>query len=341
MEDWKTLPPPEVGAVWARPAPGDKARPIWGHANGLRVGLHPMSGPRGLLRIYTPYMGQPDSVLINFVAVEPIVQGEDVRGFSELEHSRLDNVQGKRFWSADSPEDETPRAPHQSPARGVVEREGTTETLTVYILIEPFDNGAKPYVRLRFDSSRPYEVGIATFARKDSKPLKHCILSATMGNFARLRRLYLKGGVKTSHEFWPDFKGDGFASHAVFPLPELLLTKEGHALFVAAPDEKNPEVAEYSADTQPWWKYVGKPSTQYWRRETPHPNLAGLVNGRGCYWASQSPIPGGVAFENFEMMEPFADGAEYWFGVTPRSPEELLTNPMKLTTTEHTKHTEE
>ncbi len=322
--DWTTLSRPETSGLWVRPARDGNAQPVWGHARGLRAGLHPMSGPRGLLRIYTPYMGQPDSVLINFIAIEPIVQGESVRGFSELERSRLDDVQGKRFWAADSPEDETPRLPQQFPARGVLGQEGTTKTLTVYVPIEPFDNGAKVYVRLRFRADRPYEVGVAAFARKDSKPLKHCILTATMGNFARLRHLHLQAGVKSARELWPDFKGDGFAPHAVFPLSAMFRNKKGHALFVAAPDEENPAQAEYAPETEFWWKYTGKPATQYWRCETPDPNMAGQVNGRACYWGGQSPIPGGVAFENFELIEPFSNGAEYWFGVTPQSPEAFI-----------------
>jgi hypothetical protein len=36
--------------------------------------------------------------LVNFIAVEPVVKGR--RGFSELEHSRLDNVAGKLIRAA-------------------------------------------------------------------------------------------------------------------------------------------------------------------------------------------------------------------------------------------------
>ena len=34
----------------------------------------------------------------------------------------------------------------------------------------------------------------------------------------------------------------------------------------------------------------------------------GVVNGRYTYWASKSPIPGGIAYENFELTEPFQSG---------------------------------
>ena len=47
------------------------------------------------------------------------------------------------------------------------------------------------------------------------------------------------------------------------------------------------------------------------------------MNGRTVYWASRAPIPGGIAYENFEMAAPFAAGQEFRFGVTPEPPEAL------------------
>jgi hypothetical protein len=39
------------------------------------------------------------------------------------------------------------------------------------------------------------------------------------------------------------------------------------------------------------------------------------------YWNSKSPIPGGVSFENFELVSPFRQGEEFVFSVEtpPRS----------------------
>src|SRR5690242_1556580 len=85
---------------WVRPAPGD---PRWGHAEGLQIGLAPLPGPRGLIRVYTPYLGHPHGRMVNYVAVEPIPAGTSERGFSELETSALDGEPGKRFWGADDP----------------------------------------------------------------------------------------------------------------------------------------------------------------------------------------------------------------------------------------------
>lgn len=320
---WRQLAAPEVGPVWVQPAQGSPAQPIWGYAKGLRVGLPPTRGPRGLLRIYAPYLGHDEGRVINFVAVEPIPRGQTDRGLSELERSALDNVRGKRLWSVDTPIDPTPK-PAVEPARGVVEAVSGVETLTVFIPVERFENGAHVYLRLRFRADRPEEVGIATFAWKDSVPLEHCVVTATMGNYARLRALHLRGGTKTAGELWPDYRGDGFSPHMWLPLADLPRTADGAAMLVATPNEAQPERAEYAPGTRPWWRYKGKVATQYWRCPRPDPALMGLVNGRYMYWSSKAPIPGGISFENVELMEPFRNGAEYSFGVTTKTPVELI-----------------
>ncbi|MBN1858293.1 hypothetical protein JW848_03705 [Candidatus Bipolaricaulota bacterium] len=307
---------PEIDGIWVRPSHEIPAQPVWGHAEGLRVGLWPLSGPRGLLRIYTPYLGHESSRMINYIAVEPVLTGQIARSFSEMEDSMLDLGQGLRFWSADSPGDFAPRDP-TTPARGVITREGNVEILTVYILIEPYRSGAAVYVRLRFRSDRPYEVGIATHTRPGSADLAACILTATMGNYARLRTLHLAEQTVQAGELWPVFSGDGFARHRWFSLDELIRTPNGGALFVATPNEPNPADAEYEVGT-PWdWRYTGQVATQYWRHEDPLFQLRASVNGRTIYWGTESAIPGGVAFENFELIELFREGAEFWFGVVP------------------------
>jgi hypothetical protein len=319
----RQLAPPVAEGRWIRPAKSDApARPLWGHANGMRVGIVPPGGPRGLLRIYTPYLGHDADRLLNYIAVEPIPAGQPQRGLSELEPSKLDGgVRGKRFWSADDPADPTPSAPER-PSRGVIETaEGGAETLRVFVNVEGFDNGAHVYVRLTFRSDRPRAVGLAAFTRDDSAPLDHCVLTATMGNYARLRRLHLANGmVVTSTQLWPEYRGDAFTPHAKFPLAELTRTPEGHAIVSATPDERDPQNAEYAPGTRHHWRYTGKVATQTWRSETPSPDLQAWVNGRHAYWASRHPIPGGVSFENFELFTPFRQGEEFWFEVEPGVP---------------------
>lgn len=317
---WDELTPPEVGVLWVLPAQGKPAQAVWGHAHGMRVGLAPMPGPRGLLRIYTPYLGLEDGRMINFIAVEPIPSGMDKRGFSELEMSELDNRRGKRFWSSNDSLSFLP-GKEEFPASGLITMENGVEALSVFVFVEPFTNGAKVYLRLKFYSDRPYEVEISTYAREDSEILANCIITATMGNLARLRTLYLADTKKSAAEIWPDYSGDAFAPHASFPLKGMIRDNNGNYYFISAPDEKDPQNIEYFPGTNNHWKYEGKYATQYWYSKKPDPLLLGLVNGRVVYWASKSPIPGGIAFENFEMKEPFRNGARFVFGVAPKAPE--------------------
>src|SRR6266852_1932948 len=81
-----------TGAVWIRPAQRADAEPVWGIKDGLAIGLYPTSGPRGLIRIYAPYLGQRRGRVVNFIYIEPVVKG--VRGQSELEVGRQSKQTG-------------------------------------------------------------------------------------------------------------------------------------------------------------------------------------------------------------------------------------------------------
>ena len=319
----KELAAPQKRTKWIQPSQGSPAQPVWGHAAGLRVGLSPFPGPRGLLRIYTPYLGHKEAEVMNFIAFEPIVQGDKNRSLSELEMSTLDNKRGKRFWSANDSLSTTP-AREDLPATGVIEKIRGVETLTVYVFSEAFDNGAMVYTRLRFYEHQPYEVEITTYKTLASKALDHFIVTATMGNYARLRNLYLQSGTVYSGTLWPDYNKDGFTAHAHFPVSSFIKDRSGRAYFIAAPDEKNPSEATYAKGTNDHWKYYGQKATQYWYSKNNNEKLEGLVNGRYTYWASQSPIPGGIAYENFELKAPFVQGSTYVFGVSPLAANEFV-----------------
>jgi hypothetical protein len=324
---WRELAAPVVDEKWVRPATSDQARPIWGHRAGLQIGLAPLPGPRGLLRVYAPALGLPEGRVINYIAIEPIPRGDTRRGLSELEPSDLDNRRGKRFWSAAGPDDLTPQSPER-PVRGTIERDGDGEkVLVVWIQVEQFANGAHLALRLRFHEARPDEVGIATFAHDDSVPLTHAIVTATMGNFARLRELRLADRIVTAGQLWPEYRGTGFTPHARFPRSALRRTVSGGAIAAATPDEKDPRTATYMSGTRAHWRYEGNPATQWWRCEEPNDELEVLVNGRVVYWGGITPIPGGVSFENFEMLAPFRQGQEFWFGVKPMADADSSRNP--------------
>lgn len=308
--------PAVIDGRWLRPAATTGAEPRWGHAEGLHIGIAPTPGPRGLLRVYTPYLDHPRDRLVNFLAVEPVVAGQDRRGLSELEPSTLDpGAKGKRFWSSDDPAD---RGTHDAldPARGVIDNVDGVERLTVWIAVERFDSGADVRVRVRFRADRPHELEVAGYANEESAPLDRLVLSATMGNWARLRRLQLGDRVVTPAELWPGFEGTGFAEHARFSLSEA--TSDGAARVITATgDEESPESVEYADDTSPGWRFTGRRAAQSWRVDDPHPDAEVWVNARWAYWASASPIPGGPAFENFEIVEPFRQGAAFRFTVAP------------------------
>jgi len=75
----------------------------------------------------------------------------------------------------------------------------------------------------------------------------------------------------------------------------------------------------------PLWHYGGSKVTQYWKkpRGTARDDLHVAVNARYTYWQSRRPIPGGVAFENFELRERFYDGQPFVFGITRETPDQL------------------
>jgi hypothetical protein len=307
---------------WVRPSGRRPAEPRWGFAEGIQIGLAPLPGPRGLIRVFTPYLGHADDRLLNFFALEPIPLGETARGYSELEHSRLDDVQGKRFWSTNELGDGLAPQSSTDPAGGVVETvDGTVdgvEQLSVFIQSERFDNGAHVAVRVVFRSDRPHELAVETYRHDDSVPLQALVVSATMGNFPRLRHLRLADRTTSPEQLWPGFAGDHFAPHHSFPLHELERTPSGAALFTAWPDEEDPAATEYDSSVAEHWHYVGVPAVQTWRAENPSDELVGGVNARRVYWSSFAPIPGGAAFENVELIEPFRDGRSFVFQVEPR-----------------------
>ena len=307
---------PVINGNWVRPSEVLPAQPVWGHAEGLRIGLWPMPGPRGLLRVYAPYLGHVAERMINYIAVEPILVGRNWRSYSELEESVLDGEQGLRFWSANSAENASPLDP-LAPARGTITEDGGVETLSVYVFVEPYRSGARVVLRLEFRSDLPYEVAISTFTQAASEPLSACIVTATMGNFARLRTLHLERGTRSSLDMWPDFTGSDFTNHSCFELDDLVLNPAGDALFIATPNEEHPDEATYAPGTFIGWEYYGDVATQYWRREDPPSELRACVNARTTYWASNARIPGGISFENFELIGPFQEGNQSWFGVAP------------------------
>ena len=302
----------------------DGIRPCWGIAGRLLFGIHPGDKkgdgePRGLIRIYSPVLPGGKYDLINFIAIEPIVAGR--RGFSEMERSRLDGVPGKRIWTA--AQSGTPGESVKMEPGKITRLPSGAEQLELTLRVEKFDNGAHVYLVVTQRSDAPDEIELTVHTEPDSKTPQYVMLSATMGNKARTRLLWLADGPRSTQQLYPDFSGDGFAGTEVFGFRQLHRTADGDVLVAITTDEANPAAAKV-ADMDGWY-YGGAKVTQYWRKSkgTYGSDLQTAVNARCFYWGMQLPIPGGAAFENFEMREPFRDGQRIRFGVTRKTPAEL------------------
>ena len=301
--------------------------PLWGVRGGLLWaippgGFQPASGPRGLIRVGYPISTNGDYDLINFIAVEPVVHGQ--RGFSELEPSALDGARGKRLWAVG----ETnigPEAPQPALVPGRLTRLSPgVEQLDVNVRVEPFDNGARVRLMVSQRSDAPDEIRLAVHADPGSAPIEYCILTATMGNLARTRLLWLKDEAVSSLKLHPEYRGDGFAPPQAYPLDRLARTPQGDVVVAVTTDEHDP-ASVYPFPGRQHWHYGGFKVTQYWKkpRGSAHDDLRVAVNARYTYWQSHRPIPGGVAFENLELRARFYEGQTFIFGITRRTPEQM------------------
>jgi hypothetical protein len=288
--------------------------PLWGLEKGLRFALHPagfgsgVGGPRGLIRIGAPVLPGGAHALVNFIAVEPVVKGK--RGYSEMEPSPLDAKPGLRMTAG------TPA--RSMPAPGV-------EQLEVPVDVESFASGARIRVVLAQRTDAPDELRCSVFTRPGSAPVDDAVLTATMGNMVRTRRLWLADATLHGRTLYPDFSGGSFAPHREFPLARIARTAAGDAIVAITGDEPDP-ASVVPFPERPFWHYAGAPVTQYWK--VPGAEVASdlrvVVNARADYWMSRQPIPGGPAFENFEMRTRFREGQTFVFGVSKLVPGDLM-----------------
>ncbi|MBS1841574.1 MAG: hypothetical protein JSS69_01090 [Acidobacteria bacterium] len=307
--------------LWVRPQnPGDPL--IWGRKDGILFGLPSVGGlpgPRGLIRVgvVSPETNVPQ--LVNFVAIEPVVTGAgrrfDRMAFSELEASQLDEgSRGKRLW-VDPAEDfrGTLATVKESPKR--------IERLSVRIDVEKFAaNGAQVYVVVSIDSDRPTELNLTVFQAADSPKIEELTLTATMGNFERLRWLFLKNIIVDSRVLYNSEEGNAFFEHENYPLEEMLRTAGGDAIALCATNEATPS-SEMDTPSS-FWHYPLPRMTQYWKvlARDIEPDLRVRVNGRHTYWGSHKTVPNGTAFENFEVRQRYRPGQIFIFGMTMTEP---------------------
>jgi len=330
---------------WIRPE-NDKSSPVWGIHNGIVVGLWPAAlektgqntegGPRGLLRIGYEFKGKV--YLINFIAIEPVVDGD--MEFSEVSPSAADGKLGKLIWASGS-RVKNRFSPHAN-TRGLITHPDplhpATEELSLYLLMEKFKDGAAPYLKLSIRSDKPGELGLQIFNYKNSAVMERCALTATMGNYSRLRLLYLKNKIVDSRELFKGYNDIEFAEKEPYPASQMLKTKNGDPIVLAESNETFEQLAGWP-QTPPYlarqnWRY--RPSfklTQYWRVDAGgyDPSLMVRVNGRAKYWAGGTAdkqnyidVSGGPAFENFELRENYHGGQRFYFGLSLKSAKELI-----------------
>lgn len=297
---------------------------IWGRKDGILFGLPSdggLPGPRGLIRIgiLSPGTGKPQ--LLNFIAVEPVVFGPGSRltrmAFSELEFSTLDQgSRGKRLWVDPAGTDSFRGTLSNVPASP-----NPIERLTVRIDVEPFTgNGAHVYLIASIDSNHPDEIKLAVYQENDSPAIEELTLTATMGNFERLRWLFLKDRFVDSRVLFVSQTGDNFFERENYPLDEMLRIADGDAIALCTSNESSPSSAPNTATK--FWQYPLPRLTQYWRvpAHDIEPDLRVRVNARRVYWASHNPLPNGIAFENFEVRQRYKPGQIFIFGVTAGEP---------------------
>jgi len=295
---------------WLRPGKaGDPL--IWGRRDGIIFGLPSpggLPGPRGLIRtgIVDPARGP---ILINFIAFEPVVAGKG-KGFSELEGSALDGRRGKRLRA-------------EGPVEGVLATENGVEALRVTVACEAFANGARVEAEARVRADRPGELVLSVTTGPESASVAQATLTATMGNYGRMRRLWLARRQVSSLDLYAGYGGTDFVEKEPFLLADLARAAGGDVWAALRSDEDDP--ASVPIPGAPAWQYRGPPLTQYWRVPAVdvEPDLHVRVNGRRVYWASKREIPGGPSFENFEVRQRYRRGQRFIFGLTRERPEAL------------------
>lgn len=301
-------------AEWVRPSAADQPL-TWGLKNGSVFGVPSqggMGGPRGLIRIGIWNAAKNQAELINFVAIEPVVAGNEPRqsrmAYSELEKGS-DGKQGKIFTIKD--------------AAGKLEKlsDGAAEQLSVRIEVEPFTaNKTHVYVIASMRSDRPEEVRMSVHHLDGSASIDELTLTATMGNYERLRLLWLKDRVLESRQLYPNYTDSKFAEEKNYPLADIIRTSNGDAIALATTDESDPAAA--AVTERPFWTYKSVKLTQFWKVPAAdiQPDLRVKVNARFTYWTTQIPLPNGIAFENFEMRQKYIPGQSFIFGLTPAEP---------------------
>src|SRR3546814_5734903 len=122
--------------------------------------------------------------------------------------------------------------------------------------------------------------------------MERCAVTATMGNYVRLRLLYLKDRVIDARQLYEDYNDIHFVEQEGYPVEEFLKDENGDFIVIAAGNESFAELSAWPQEPayQARWTWRYRPFfkvTQYWRKESSRfdPSLHVRVNGREKYWS--------------------------------------------------------
>lgn len=324
--------------VWIYPE-NDNSNPIWGIKNGIIFGIDVTEmdykpatlWAKGLLRIgWADEDGK--SHFFNYIGLSIFKDGRKM-DFSEIERINFhpDNID-----YAATLQDLLSEYPENSiEVQDLLSLESNPPTLlsqvttfednrmSVLLRLTTFRvSQAKIYLIIVIDQDKPREIQISIYNQEENtNPLDYVILSATYGNLARLRELYLKSQTVNANSL---FQGQEQGSWCFYPimsfgLNDLLTDDQGTITVYAGNDEEGDWIADLG-NGAPY--YNGPKFYQYWRKypDTYREDLQVRVNGREKYFAGflnpcgSKNITGGISFENFEMIEEYYLGQTFWFG---------------------------
>ena len=172
-------------------------------------------------------------------------------------------------------------------------------------------NNAHVHLVASIDSDHPDELRLSVYQDNDSPAIEELALTATMGNYERLRRLWLHRCVVDSRELMGSYTGDAFTDPPDYPLNDMLRTGDGDAIVFATTNEEKP--SSFPGTPSGHWHYPLPKLTQYWRipAHDIQPDLRVRINGRRVYWASHDMVPGGIAYENFDVRQRYVPGQSF------------------------------
>lgn len=332
--------PPQNGDedVWIYPE-SDDANPLWGVKNGIVFGTEKAemdfkpggAWAKGLLRIgWRDEEGK--SHFFNYIGVTIIQLGSRVDS-SEIQRITF-NPDNKDYASAlqdllnqypdNSSEVQDFISLEKNPPASL--SQVTTfedDEMTVLFRLSTFQyTEAKIYLIIVVNRNNPREIKISTYNQEEeANPLNFIVISATWGNLARLRDLYLGNRTVNAREL---FEGEELGNWCFYPrvgfgVDELIVDEEGTVTVYAGNDEEGEWIADLG-NGAPY--YDGEKFYQYWRKYAGSysDELHVAVNGREKYFGGfvnpcgNKDITGGVSYENFEMIEEYYLGQTFWFG---------------------------